>query len=178
MKIETGRLVLSSAIVEDAPLLQDLFSRPEVIRFIPQGPRVTIDVARGMVERRAKMEADFGYAPLIIRTKDHAEFVGSAGLLPGRERGEAEIAYHLLPSAWGRGYATEAGGGILGFGFRTVGLGRILGVTYPENLQSWKVLERIGMQYQGLQRYHDIDGLRMYTAMRETWSPPPDRART
>jgi ribosomal-protein-alanine N-acetyltransferase len=175
MKIETGRLVLSSAIHEDAPLLQDLFSRAEVVRFLPPGPPVTLDSARGMVERRIKLEADLGYAPLIIRTKDHGEFVGSGGLLPVQDRGEAEIAYHLLPSAWGRGYATEAGTAILGFGLRDLRLGRILGVAYPENVPSWKVLEKIGMQYQGLQRYHDIDGLRMYAAMQETWGPPPDR---
>jgi RimJ/RimL family protein N-acetyltransferase len=117
-----------------------------------------------------KTEAERGFAAMIISLKGTEEFIGSGGIQPVKDTSDVEIAYHLLPSAWGKGYVTEAAAAILEFGFKTIGLNEIVGVAFPNNVGSWRVLEKIGMNYVGISRFHGIDGLKKYVANRETWA--------
>ncbi len=62
---------------------------------------------------------------------------------------EVEVLYGISPAEWGRGYATEIAQAILRYGFETAGLARIWGIADPENLASRRVLEKIGMTFEG-----------------------------
>jgi RimJ/RimL family protein N-acetyltransferase len=54
------------------------------------------------------MEAELGYTSLFIRLRETGQFIGSGGLSPvSDDIPDVEIAYHILPSEWGKGYATE-----------------------------------------------------------------------
>ncbi len=59
---------------------------------------------------------------------------------------EVGLYYALAPAARGRGYATEAGGALLGYGFEVLRLGRIVATTTRENLASQGVMRRLGMR--------------------------------
>jgi RimJ/RimL family protein N-acetyltransferase len=172
MKLETERLELRSATPADAPSLLSLFSNPKVLRYLPPIPPITLEQATQSIARRMRMEAELGYAPFIILTKDNHQFIGSGGVVPVKDASDVEIAYHFLPSAWGKGYATEAAAAILGFGFEEVGLKEIIGLAFPENVASWRVLEKVGMRYVGTATYFGIEGLKKYLADRRTWVPP------
>jgi ribosomal-protein-alanine N-acetyltransferase len=50
---------------------------------------------------------------------------------------------------WGAGYATEAAA-TLDNGLRLVELARIVGIVNPDNTQSIRILEKIGLQFDGL----------------------------
>jgi RimJ/RimL family protein N-acetyltransferase len=62
---------------------------------------------------------------------------------------DVELAYRLARPAWGQGIASEAGAALVEYAFRTIGLSRVVAVTYPANRASQRVLERIGFQRQG-----------------------------
>jgi len=119
-----------------------------------------------------KMEAELGYAPFVIVMKDGDKFIGSGGVVPVEDTPDVEIAYHFLPSAWGKGYATEAATAILAFGFENARLKEIIGLAYPDNVASWRVLEKVGMRFVGTATYYGIEGLKKYLANRGTWVPP------
>jgi RimJ/RimL family protein N-acetyltransferase len=172
MKLETERLELRSATPADAPHLQALYSSPEVRRYLPPFPPISLEQASQAIGRRMKMEAELGYAPFIIVMKDGGEFIGSGGVVPVKDAPDVEIAYHFLPSAWGKGYATEAATAILAFGFENAGLKEIIGLAYPDNVASWRVLEKVGMRFVGTATYYGIEGLKKYLASRGTWVPP------
>ena len=77
---------------------------------------------------------------------------------------EVEVGYLIDRQHWGKGLATELAAASLKFGFERVGLDRIAGITYPENLASQRVLEKIGMRYERddvfygvLCRYYALD---------------------
>ncbi|WP_269433171.1 GNAT family N-acetyltransferase [Paenibacillus sp. FJAT-27812] len=53
-----------------------------------------------------------------------------------------------------KGFATEAAKALLEFGFRELGLHRIFATCRPDNLGSAKVLQKIGMSYEGHIREH------------------------
>ncbi len=82
---------------------------------------------------------------------------------PGLRDG-VEILYGFAPSHWGRGFAPEATGATLGYGFEEAGLYRILGVVDKENVASRRVLEKIGMTF---------NEEACYSAAREEYRPPP-----
>jgi RimJ/RimL family protein N-acetyltransferase len=72
-----------------------------------------------------------------------------------RESGEfCELGYWLGVPYWGKGYATEASQEILRFGFETLKLRRIYASYVTENPASGRVLEKIGMRYEGILRSH------------------------
>lgn len=120
------------------------------------------------------MEAERGYAPLIITIKESGAFIGSGGVLPTKGSLDIEIAYHFLPSAWGKGYATEAAVAILEFAFKTAELEEIVGFVFFENVASWRVLEKAGMRFVGMASYPGIDvPLKKYVAGRAIWTRSP-----
>jgi [ribosomal protein S5]-alanine N-acetyltransferase len=175
VRIETNRLVLRSPAPSDAEFLVSLYTDPEVLRFLPTGPVWTVELARRSIEARLAMEAQVGYAPLTVLRKDSGQLTGTAGLRLIPNTTEVEILYHYLPSSWGRGFGTEAAIAILGHGLRSVGLVKIIAISLPENVGSWRVMEKAGMRYVGTASYFGIDNLKKYVAERETWKPlqPP-----
>lgn len=61
---------------------------------------------------------------------------------------------------------------MLGHGLGTVGLESLLAVVEPENVGSWRVMEKTGMRYEGIATYYDMPGLKKYVAERQWWKPP------
>jgi RimJ/RimL family protein N-acetyltransferase len=62
----------------------------------------------------------------------------------GAESDAVEIGWHLHPSAWGRGIATE-GATVLVARARAAGLARLHAVVRPGNVRSLAVCDRLGM---------------------------------
>jgi len=172
VRLVTERLVLRPATPVDAELLLKLFSFPEVWRYLPPGPPFTVERAKAGIERRMKLEAERGFSPMLVFRKDTEEFIGNAGLQGVLDTPEVEIAYHYLPSSWGHGYGTEAAIAILGDGLERVGLDRIIAVCVPENVGSWRIMEKAGMRYVGLASYYGLVGLKKYVAELGDWSAP------
>jgi ribosomal-protein-alanine N-acetyltransferase len=78
---------------------------------------------------------------------------------------DIEIAYRLPVAWWGRGYATEMARAVLAHAFDTLALERVIGLTWPENVASQRVLERIGMRRDGSGQYYGREMFR-YVAER------------
>jgi RimJ/RimL family protein N-acetyltransferase len=76
--------------------------------------------------------------------------VGDAGLTQKRIEGraEVEVLYFFARPFWGRGFATEAARALVDYGFRELGLERIVALIHPENQASMRVAERIGLAFE------------------------------
>jgi [ribosomal protein S5]-alanine N-acetyltransferase len=166
MLIETDRLSLRSTTDSDAENLLALFNNEKVRRFLPPSQPATLDRIKRSIERRKELESKLGFAPMIIELRETGTFIGNAGLQPISETREIEIAYHFLPEFWGKGYATEAAIALLEFGFNTAGLKEIIGICFPENIASARVLEKAGMRFVGRASYFGVDGLKKYAKTR------------
>ncbi len=122
---------------------------PEVLEYLP-GP-LSRDESDGLVRG---IEAGFernGFGLWALETKEGGEFVGFAGLnVPEFEAHftpAVEVGWRLARSAWGNGYATEAGRVALRFGFDQAGLSEIVSFTTVGNRRSRAVMERLGMTH-------------------------------
>jgi ribosomal-protein-alanine N-acetyltransferase len=151
--LETTRLLLRPAIIEDAPSLFELNSDPLVMQFTGDSPFANIHEAEKLIRERLQFQQNtFGMSRLTVLLKD-GTYLGWCGLKYFPENDEVDIGYRLLRKHWGKGYATEASKAALKHGFETLKLERIIGKAMPANVKSLKVLQKLGMTFRGF--YHD-----------------------
>lgn len=171
-KLETPRLVIRTFEQRDAEPWIAMVSDPEVRRYLPPAPLPTMETFRSAIERRHALERERGHAMWAVDAKDTGMFVGQCGVQPIGAGPEVELAYHFNRASWSRGYATEAVIAVLAHALGPVGLERVIAVVVPENVASWRVIEKAGMRYEGLASYHGLTGLKKYVAERAEWRSP------
>ncbi|EMA01878.1 Protein N-acetyltransferase, RimJ/RimL family [Haloarcula vallismortis] len=85
--------------------------------------------------------------------EDRTEPVGLVAMTDhDPERGTAELAYWLDPDAWGQGYATEAAGRLVQYGFDQRALRKWSAKIVGGNDRSVAVVERLGFTEEGTHR--------------------------
>src|SRR6266568_1512431 len=150
MRLETLRLRIRSVETGDAAGMLRVFADPEVRRYLPPGPAPTLERMQAGVERRMAIERERGFGLWTVERKDTGEIIGDCGLIPVEGKGpEIEIAYHYAHDAWNHGYGTEAAIACLGRGLGPIGLERVIAICFPDNIRSWRVMEKAGMHYVG-----------------------------
>ena len=83
------------------------------------------------------------------------------------EHNRADISYYIDKDYMNKGYATEAAREMLKYGFERFGFNKIQGICMSCNPASRRVMEKIGMKYEGTLRqdllkdgfYYDLDRL-------------------
>ncbi len=145
--LETERLTLRRLRMTDLDALYALYRDEEIRQYFPDGT-LTLKDTRAELEwflNGHPKHPELGLWATIF--KDTNAFIGRCGLLPWKieERQEVEVAYLLDKNYWGQGLATEAARAILEYGFKSLGLSRLICLIDPQNVASQKVAERIGM---------------------------------
>ena len=115
-----------------------------------------------------------GITLAITRRDDPDELLGSVSLRRFSRDRRAELGYWLGADAWGHGYATEAAGALVDFGFAEMGLARIYAHVLAGNAASCRVLEKLGMVHEGIRRRHVRKGktlhdVVLYGMLRDEW---------
>lgn len=150
--LETSRLILLPESMADAEAIWRMNSDERVMRFIGDGRAWTSPLEQFRQQHRAALErvrdAKYGFAS--VRLKETGQFIGLCWLAPCRHLGgNIELGYRYIPSAWGHGYATEAGAAVLEIGFAKLGLEKVEAIAYPENVASRRVLEKLSFRQVG-----------------------------
>jgi RimJ/RimL family protein N-acetyltransferase len=82
--------------------------------------------------------------------EDAEGFCGWAGIDRIKDVDSGQFGWYLGSDRWGRGYATEATGLLLEFGFSVLDRASMWATADPENLASVRVLEKSGLTNRGL----------------------------
>ena len=157
--LETDRLVVRDWSHDDADRLLDIYSRPDVVRFLGAAPRLmaSLDAAHDRIDRALARNGEDRAAGLptgwwAVERKGTGVVVGSVALVPidGSREPEApvEVAWTLHPDSRGDGYATEAARAVLGRGHEA-GIPEILALTDPANTPSQAVCRRLDLALTG-----------------------------
>ena len=147
--VETERLLLRTFTINDATLVYELNSDPEVTRYTGDPIRDT-EHAKSVLEKTILPQyVLYNHGRWAVHLKRELEFIGWCGLKTRPERNEIDLGFRFLRNSWGHGYATEAAFACLKYGFEKLGLARIVGRAMPDNLGSLRVLEKCGMSYIG-----------------------------
>jgi [ribosomal protein S5]-alanine N-acetyltransferase len=109
-----------------------------------------------------------------ITLQDQGTLVGAIGLVMNPKFSRAEIGYWTGVPYWSKGYTSEAAAEILRFGFENLGLNRIYAYYLTRNPASGRVMQKIGMVYEGTLRQHARSGerfedLHLYAILKSDW---------
>ena len=150
---ETERLILRLQTYEDASLLVEMNSDPEVVRYTGDPSLANVAEARTILEEKVFPQWQKHKMGRFAVTLKNGEFLGWCGLKYHPETDEVDLGYRFMKKYWGRGYATESSRACLDYGFKTLKLDRIIAKAMPDNKDSLKVMQKLGMTFRGYQ--HD-----------------------
>lgn len=78
------------------------------------------------------------------------EYIGNVGIINiSKQNSCGDISYFINPDYWNMGYATEAAGIMLDYGFNRLNLNRIGGRCMSKNPASASVMKKLGMKHEG-----------------------------
>lgn len=190
MQFETQRLIIRPwQPNQDARQAMDIYGDPRVMSWVDDGGRDTsILQVQGRLQRyRDHAVCDRkGVGSWAVEQKAIGRVIGHVVLMPlpdmkvtrtqrvqssydapldaeGLPIHYIEIGWHFRPSSWGFGYASEAAACVVKFAFEGLNLSMLLAITSPENKRSVALMERLGMQCDGLTtRYYRGKPLLLY----------------
>ncbi|BAZ05763.1 M50 family metallopeptidase [Calothrix sp. NIES-3974] len=147
---ETERLIIREFCEQDIDKIAPIFAHPQVMKFSPTPP-LDREMTAIKVHSYRESYAEWGYGKWAVITKKTHQLIGYCGigveLIDGKL--ENELGYRFAPEFWGQGIATEAARACIEYGFNVLNLDYILGIVEPENQASVRVLEKIGMKWEG-----------------------------
>ncbi|GGF60175.1 hypothetical protein GCM10010912_01800 [Paenibacillus albidus] len=151
--IQRGQTVdLRPLLPVDAPALRRLLIHPEIrphvlLRGEPGAQSVYLNkLLKRLLSVSAPNELHLG-----VCHKGEQRLIGIVSLQNWKRReGRAMLGYMLDPAWWGRGFATEAVGLLLGYCVRELGLTRIEGRCRGNNSRSERVMLKNGMTLERL----------------------------
>ena len=151
----TPRLRLRPFTLADAPEVQRLAGDFAVADTTLSIPHPYDDgVAEEWIRSLADEQAAERQIVFAITDRATAALLGATGLILRPEHARAELGYWIGQAFWGRGYATEAAGAMLRFGFAALGLHRMYAGHFARNPASGAVLRKLGMRQEGVARGH------------------------
>ena len=147
--VRTERLVLHRW---RAPLHTEVLAAvnadPRAVRFLNRGVPFSHEASAAQSERFAAHWDRFGFGLWAVEAAgDVVGFTGACHPLwfPAYAH-EVEVGWRLHPSAWGHGYATEAGRAAVGAALEHLELARVIACIDPGNRPSIAVAQRLGME--------------------------------
>lgn len=158
--LETARLRLRRMRPADAEAMHAYASDPEVARYMLWGPHQSLRDSENFLRFVEERYAGGDPAGWGIEERETGRFIGTCGIQAWRpEHARAELGYVLARERWGRGLMTEAVVAVVVFGFDRVGFNRIEARCLEGNAASARVLEKVGMTYEGTARAsHLVEG--------------------
>ena len=142
------RLLLRPFRLEDVPAVLTYASDPEVTRHLEWDAYDDPATAEAFI-RSTRVGGGAWFARAIVLRASEAVIGGADLRIVSPRDKRAEIGYGLARPYWGHGYASEAAGLLLRFGFERLGLVRIQAVCAVDNERSARTLERLGMRREG-----------------------------
>jgi RimJ/RimL family protein N-acetyltransferase len=157
--------------------LRVLNADPEVMRYITGQPETAEETRASIARVSARWETQ-GYSWWSLIEQETGELVG-AGCIQHLGHDAAnphEIGWRLRPDRWGRGYAIEAARRMAGFAFDDLQAPLLCAICDPANTASARVMEKLGMRFQGKEVWHGELNL-VYRIERAAWQAQSDVAR-
>lgn len=177
MTLSTERLLLRNLHIDDAQRIEQLAGEYDVAKTTlniphpyPKGSAaifiqsVIDSESKGILVTNAIIEKETDQLIGMMTLKIHQAF----------QRGE--LGYWVGKPYWGKGYGTEAAKALVKYGFEDLQLNKIYAQAFTTNPGSWRIMEKIGLKYEGTLRQHvsrfgEYYDLAQYGLLREEYAP-------
>jgi RimJ/RimL family protein N-acetyltransferase len=181
--LETERLTLRPFLADDAFDVERLAGMREIADTtlnIPH-PYPHGGAAEWIITHSLAWNAGTNATFAIVETKG-GRLVGAISLMIKREHRRAELGYWIALDRWNHGYATESSQRIIDFGFEVLELHRIEARHFLRNPASGRVMKKLGMQQEGVERdwavkWDRYESLAVYSILEPEWRAARDSSR-
>ncbi|BEV03147.1 GNAT family protein [Chryseobacterium gambrini] len=176
MNLETERLLIRDITSDDKQAIFNYRSDAEANKFQSWIPETLEDVEQFIQRNNKEFNQPESWYQVLITEKDSKAVIGDIGIhFFGAENLQVELGITLNKDFQGIGYASEALKGVINFLFSDLKKHRVMASIDPENIDSLKLMERIGFRKEG----HFVKSLFwknnwtddvIYALLREEWS--------
>ncbi len=154
-RIETDRLVLRVPCVDDASVVFAGWAQDkEVTHYLTWHPHQRIEQTMQFVQSCLTAWEQETRFPYMITLKENSEVTGMID--PRIEGSKVGIGYVAARTYWGKGYVPEATRSIIEWAFQQRSIYRVYATTDVENVASQRVLEKVGLQCEGVLRKYIV----------------------
>ncbi|MBR4872263.1 MAG: GNAT family N-acetyltransferase [Clostridia bacterium] len=152
-QLETERLLLRKMMVGDCYDMYEYASNPEVTRYLTWHPHPDLEYTKDYLKYIANHYRLGDFYDWAVILKEENKMIGTCGFTRFRfPHNAAEIGYVINPAYRGREIAGEAVRAVMKFGFETLELHRIEAKYMAGNVASRRVMEKVGMSFEGVRR--------------------------
>lgn len=155
----TERFIIREWTPDDAEFHYELNSDPAVIRYTGNVAFKSVEEAREFLKNYDHYKVA-GMGRWLVIDKKTGEKVGWCGLK--NEHGYVDLGYRFFKKHGGKGYATETALACLKYGFEVLGLDEIVATALKENPASYRVMQKIGMNFWKEDKHFDYDNVQFY----------------
>jgi len=152
--LSTERLTLRAFCETDAePMFRNWAADPVVTRFLTWDVHPNLEASKEILEIwKHQYEKPQTYNWAIIDDVSEEAIGGISVVGIDQDHESCEIGYCISTKFWNLGIMTEAFSAIMAYLFEDVGFNRIIARHDPENPASGRVMQKCGMQLEGISR--------------------------
>ena len=152
-ELETERLILRKMRVGDCDDMFEYAQRSDVTEFLTWKPHPDVFYTKEYLAFIGEHYAAGDFFDWAIVLREENKMIGTCGFTRfNYAANSAEVGYVINPKYRGVGIAPEAVGKVIEFGFEKLGLNRIEAKFMEDNAPSRRVMEKLGMTFEGIRR--------------------------
>ena len=145
--------MLRKITLSDAEDMFEYACRSDVTEFLLWDPHPSYSYTVELIRHLQRGYTEEKYFDFALELKEAGKMIGTAGFTSfDRKNNCAEAGYVINPLYRNRGYATEALSAIMNISFLSLGINRLEARYMVGNLASKRVMEKCGMNYEGVLR--------------------------
>lgn len=143
ISLRTKRLLIRDYRKADSQDVLEFLGDEQTMYYLPEKPHTLEMVEQLIVKQKEKSE----YYAVVLQ--DEAKVIGHLYFTHFFGDHSYEIGWVFNKAYQGFGYATEAARAVLDYGFKQLGIHRVIATCQPKNVGSYKVMEHLGMRREG-----------------------------
>lgn len=145
--IEAQRLIMRPFDNKDLDIISELYGNPDIMAYMPCGCLTDEEIRTHL----QKIISDWKKRPQVnyemaVICKSDLKKIGRARIHMDYESNTAMVGWLLIQAEWKKGYATEITKSLLEYCFKILKVHRVCALCHPQNIGSWKVLEKCGLR--------------------------------
>lgn len=177
IQLETERLILRRFTEEDADqMFRNWASDDEVTKFLTWPTHKNVFMSLGYINFCISGYEELSFYQWGVELKETHELIGNISVVKVMEELERlELGYAIGRKYWGNGYTAEAAEKIIEVLFTEVGAKSIAARHDVSNPNSGRVMQKIGMKYEGTLRQSDLNNQGIvdtsyYSILKSEWT--------
>ncbi len=174
-QLHTPRLLLRALEADQAEVLFSLANGPKIADNTANIPSpYTLETAQEFIAGTAEKYRAGELLNLGMHVRETGELVGMVSLRLNARHHYGHLGGWVAAHCRNQGYGAEAASAVMDFGFAELGLQRVGSQCFGRNKESARVMEKIGLRYEGCLReaflkngvYEDLLG---FATVRDDW---------